>query len=198
MADDSALIDRFFSSFEVLNPDGLLTISCLDDSAEELATGKLTEDGYRYWRPQRITTNPAALQSLYTQLAARLPRLYESCLLSYRWAELDSGFYTLLGNPPGPDLERLLGNMKRDQALWNALVPSGYLQFGKGPDMDYDPVCFDLNRRRHSGDCPIVKIDHEGILSFNKISIVEELAKSFRDLVECTIDRAQKKTVPQE
>jgi hypothetical protein len=53
----------------------------------------------------------------------------------------------------------------------------------------YDPVCFDLRRRSSTGDCPIVKIDHEQILCNWRIKKVGELAPSFRKLVESTIDR---------
>jgi hypothetical protein len=56
-----------------------------------------------------------------------------------------------------------------------------------GPDIDYDPVCFDLNKRSPDGDCAIVKVDHEEALSHERFRIVAVLADSFRELVQQTI-----------
>ena len=62
----------------------------------------------------------------------------------------------------------------------------------KGPDLDYDPVSFDLKSRNKNGDYRIVKIDHEEILCNNRIRVVAELAPSFEHLVRQTIDQANR------
>jgi hypothetical protein len=82
--------------------------------------------------------------------------------------------------------------MTNDPFLWEALVPAGFLQFGKGADIDYDPVCFDIKTRKQEGDCRIVKIDHEEILCNDRVKVVAELAPSFYQLVLETIERARK------
>ena len=69
-------------------------------------------------------------------------------------------------------------------------MPAGYIQFGKGPDLDYDPVSFDLKSRNKNGDYRFVKIDHEEILRNNHIRLVAELVPSFEHLVRQTIDQA--------
>ena len=79
------------------------------------------------------------------------------------------------------------------KGLWETLIPNGYIQFGKGSDMDYDPVCFDISSRKNR-DYRIVKIDHEEILCNYRIKVVSEIAPSFRALVLQTIERAE--TVP--
>jgi hypothetical protein len=122
----------------------------------------------------------------------RFPPLYEKLVLTYRWAEVDLGLFTLLANPPGPDLERLLEQMRKDPALWGQLTPAGYIQFAKGAEYDYDPVCFDVRERKRNGDYRIVKIDHEEILCNSRIKLVTELASSFEELVRQTISRADK------
>jgi hypothetical protein len=101
---------------------------------------------------------------LYTKLSRRFPPLYERLVLSYRWAEIDLGAYCLLPNPPGPDLSGLLQQISGDPGIWGSLQPGGYIQFGRGPDIDYDPVCFDLSARKKNSEYEIVKIDHEEIL----------------------------------
>jgi hypothetical protein len=161
-------------------------------ATSELATGEEDEIGTKLWRPLRFGTPPAALDSLYKVLPARLPRLYERLVLSYRWAAVDLQRYSLLANPPGPDLSGLLQAMSKDPGLWEALLPAGYIPFGRGPDMDYDPVCFDFRRGHSDQDCRIVKIDHEEILCHYRVKEVAELAPTFRELVWQTIEAAAK------
>jgi hypothetical protein len=112
-------------------------------------------------------------------------------VLSYRWADVDLQSYTLLANPQGTDLLRLFSQISRDPGLWAALIPAGYIRFGRGPDMDYDPVCFDIKSRRKNGDCRVVKIDHEEILCNNRVKVVSELAPGFEELVQKTIQSAR-------
>ena len=157
----------------------------------QLASGKIDEYDRKIWGPLRMETDSHALEPIYAELPARFPPLYELLVLSYRWAEVDLNSYRLLANPPGPDLSGLLQNISRDQGLWNALIPAGFIQFGKGADVDYDPVCFDVKSRRKSGDYRVVKIDHEAILCNNRVKIVGELAPSFEQLVLNTIERAE-------
>ena len=57
------------------------------------------------------------------------------------------------------------------------------MQFGRGSDVDYDPVCFDMSNPR-GDDYRIVKLDHEEILMEDRLVEVAELAPSFRDLIE--------------
>ncbi|HEY6338183.1 MAG TPA: hypothetical protein VIW68_06795 [Candidatus Sulfotelmatobacter sp.] len=87
-------------------------------------------------------------------------------------------------------MSRLLAEITGDEGLWESLAPAGYIQFGLGPDMDYDPVCFDIKSRTKSKDYRIVKIDHEEILCNYRVKVVAELAPSFEQLVIQTIQRA--------
>lgn len=154
--------------------------------------------GNAQWRPREIKTNRAALESLYRGLGLsgegveRLPALYETLILNYRWEEVDMGCYRLLGNEPAEDFSPLVGTMRKDKHLFSTLLAHGYLPFGKGADIDYDPVCFDLQRRQNHEECRIVKLDHEAILCYDKIREITELAPDFRSLVEDTIIRAKK------
>jgi hypothetical protein len=129
---------------------------------------------------------------LYAKLPARFPPLFERLLLTYRWAEVDLETFKLLPNPPGPDLKGFLGEMTRDKGLWDALIPSGFLQFGRGPDIDYDPVCFDISSRKKNRDMRVVKIDHEQILCNYRVKIVAELSGSFYELLQDTITVASR------
>jgi hypothetical protein len=98
----------------------------------------------------------------------------------------------LLANPPGPGLEELLAEMRRDKGLWDALTPQGYIQFARPGTGDYDPICFDTRRRQKGGDCPIVQIDHEEILCNWRIREVAQLAGSFRELMDTALAKTER------
>ena len=72
----------------------------------------------------------------------------------------------------------------------SGLQGAGYIQFGLGPDMDSDPVCFDITSGTNSKDYRIVKIDRGEILCNYRVKVVKEIAPSFRHLVLQTIERA--------
>jgi hypothetical protein len=182
------LVDRFVASFEKLSQ--LETNEILDPVAWQLAIGERNQFGYKQWRPSKVSTDRAMLERVYSSLPARFPPLFELLLLSYRWAKADLRRYALLANPPGHDLSGFLEQISSDRAIWKCLTGSGYLQFGSGPDIDYDPVCFDLRSRNNSADCRIVKIDHEQILCNAQAKITAELAPSFEQLMLRAIEFA--------
>jgi hypothetical protein len=133
-----------------------------------------------------------ASDQLYRRLPFRFPRLYEELVLSYRWAEVNLDLVELLPNPPGPDLSTLERAIFRDPGLVEVLIPNALVQFGKAGGGHYDPVCFDM-RRRSKADAPIVRVEHEAILCHRRLGEVDEIAPSFRDLVERVIARASER-----
>jgi hypothetical protein len=191
---EAALLDQFVASFSKF--DEMAVYRAIDPIAAELAVGEEDEHDRVPWQPLRIATDSSLLEPLYAQLPTGFPPLFERLVLSYRWAEVDLQLYTLLANPPGPNLSRLLEQMSKAPAFWESLRPAGYIQFAKGPDYDYDPVCFDIKRRRKNRDCPVVKIDHEEILCNNRIKVVEELASGFEELVLQTIAQVPRFSLP--
>jgi hypothetical protein len=182
------LIERFVATFEKL--DDRLVTPAADPISAALVVGAPDIHGFRHWMPVKWKTDRSHLQKIYDRLPARFPPLFERLVLSYRWAEVDLQLFRLLANPPGPDLAGLLGEMTKDQFLSSHLLQSKLIPFGKGADMDYDPVCFDLSARKKNADYRIVKIDHEEILCNSRIKVVKELAPTFRQLVTLTIHQA--------
>jgi len=182
------LLSQYVASFEKLNE--LTEFPDIYPIVGLLATSGPDEYGMVAWRPRRTEPEPSLLEPLYAKLPAKFPSLFERLLLTYRWAEIDLEQYRLLPNPPSADLQGFLQEMSSDKGLWGALIPAGYLQFGRGPDIDYDPVCFDVGSRKKNREMRVVKIDHEEILCNYKIKVVAELAPSFEHLVQQTINLA--------
>ena len=185
-----SLVEGFVASFEKLDE---MTAWDHDLVACELATGDPDEFGRRRWQPRKIDSQPELLEPIYSRIPARFPPIFERLVLSYRWAEIDLQSYRLLANPPGDDLSGLFEQMSKDPFLWGHLVRAGYIRFGMGADIDYDPVCFDLSSRKKNRDCRIVKINHEQILCNNRVKVVAEIAPSFESLVLRTIEQANQK-----
>jgi hypothetical protein len=182
------LLEQFVGCWEKL--DRLSLDESLDSLAPQFSTGEKNEFGGQLWRPISQTTDPSMLESLYAKLPARFPPLYEQLVSTYRWADVDLGSYRLVGNPLGPDLSGLLNKMLKDKFLSTCLLKNRLIPFGKGPDIDYDPVCFDLKSRKKNREFSIVKLDHEEILCNERIKVVTELASTFEQLVRNTIETA--------
>ena len=185
---DEALLQKFVASFQKF--DDMLAMDPSDTIEWQLAVGDSDKYGWKRWRPAKIDTNPSFLEPIYAKLPARFPPLYERLVLSYRWAEVELDSYRLRANGPGPDLNGLWEEIAGDDFLFKTLIHAGYIPFGKGPDVDYDPMCFDLSARKENSEFQIVKIDHEEILCNSRIEVVSEVAKTFEDLVLQTIERA--------
>ena len=184
------LLEQFVGCWEKL--DGFSVDGSLDSLASQFSTGEKNEFGDQLWRPIFRATDHSMLEALYAKLPARFPPLYEQLVLAYRWADVDLGSYRLLGNPLGPDLSGLLNKMLKDKFLSTCLLKNGLIPFGKGPDIDYDPVCFDLRSRKKNREFAIVKLDHEEILCNERIKVVAELAPNFEQLVKTTIELANR------
>ena len=187
---DDELIRRFVATFERL--DKLICNTSKPPPSELLGGTDLDVDRLSR-RPAAIMTGRVQLEPLYRRLPGRFPDLYEQLVLTYRWPEIDLQIVRLLSNPTGPTLSGLEDEIFRDRILINTLIPAGFVPFGKATDMNYDPVCFDLNSMKR-GDCPVVQFAHEAILCRAEIGESWRRISSFRELIYDTIELAQSKS----
>jgi hypothetical protein len=184
---DAELLGRFVATFGAW--DELLVLH--QEVPPELRAPPDPElpEYYIPWRPLPSKTPAAAADELERMLPGPLPPLFRELVLNYRYLEVDLGRYRLLANPPSEGLHGLHRAMLCDGFLSRVLQRHGFIQFGKGPDVNYDPVCFDTSQRRSGDEMAVVQLDHEEILCNERIVVVERLASSFRELVEETIQR---------
>jgi hypothetical protein len=192
MTQDDELLRKFIDTFVVFDELWIHEEFETTGDVTPLLSHPWDEEGWSYWRPVAESLSRDVLRELYREVPGPLPPLYERLILSYRWAQADVDRLTLLSNLP-PGLMSLASAINRDQGLVEMLIPAGFVKFGRGPDVDYDPVCFDLGHRATDGDCRIVKFDHEEILCNRRLVEVGEVAPSFRRLVELVIDDAERK-----
>lgn len=156
----------------VMGAFGALRIGEHDAVARALDTGDAT------WAPRPHETPRRELERLMRRLPGRLPALFETLLLSHRFADVDLGRFVLRANPPGRTLGGWHGILRRSPPLLAkaALVPFARSREG-------DPICFALARRRPGGDCPVVQLDAAD-LARGRTRVVRELAPTFQQLVE--------------
>ena len=105
---------------------------------------------------------------------------------------MDLTTFTLFANRLADDLAPLLERLSGDKHSWPMLLRGGFIQFGNGADIDYDPVCFDPCSRRQNADSGIVKLDHEEILWHERLNVAEKVRNIFRDLAIQTINLAER------
>ena len=179
---DDALIDRFV---EKLNASGLESLP-EHEVPSELRVGVPNDFGWCDWKIRGAVDRNPCVAALEQSLAPyRFPKLYLSLISRYRFAEFAAGPIMFLANT-GQGVFHELAAFK-DPVMSPVLLNQGLLQFAQPESALYDPICFAAAKMKN-GDAPIVQIDHEDILSFNrKGRIVAEIAPSFRHFVEQVI-----------
>jgi hypothetical protein len=185
---DSRLINRFVESWAKL--DDLWQFEGVDPVAYQLRCEEPDATGGFRWRPLKLEALRSSLVAVYASLPATFPPLFEQLVLGYRWAEVDLARFRLLANPPGSDLSGLGAEIHEDRGLAACLLAHGFIQFGRAPGANYDPICFDTRKTRADGDYRIVQLDHEAALCRSRNREIGEIAPTFRSLVSSTIQDA--------
>ena len=173
------LIDQFVAR---LNDEGLEPL--FDDAVPpDLRTKRVSDVSEIYgWQIRSAEFNSWAVE-LEQRLPFKLPTLYHDLIMRYRFAEFTVGPILFLANTGVAVFNELGRVIFRDDDLSPKLLKSGLLQFGRAAGGSFDPVCFDMTRRV-SGDAPLVRIDHEDVLTRSKVRVMDEIAPRFRYFVE--------------
>ncbi len=179
---DTKLLTQFVESFARL--DDMLSPESVPDELMVKPETETWESWWKFpcWQPLPVETNPAELEPLYQRIGRTFPPLYEQLLLSYLWLEVDLKLLRLFANPPGDNFAGLSEAIFADRILAEILIPAGYVPFGRA-SINYDPMCFDLNSRLPTGDCPVVQFEHEAILCELRIGEQSQRWDSFRELM---------------
>jgi len=180
---DNALIDRFV---ETLNGRGFESLP-EQEVPPELRVGVPNDFGWCNWKMCAVGSNPWVAGLEQSLAPYRFPILYLSLISRYRFAEFEADPILFLANTGQGVFHELADCIHKDPVMSPVLLKQGLLQFARPDSVRYDPICFAAAKMKN-GDAPIVQIDHEDILSFNrKGRIVAEIAPSFRRFVEQVI-----------
>ncbi len=117
------------------------------------------------------------------RLPGTLPPSFKSLVTRYLFPALDLGPVMLFANTGEHVHFELVDRVFGDPGIHQPAMRAGFVQFGLPDEANYDPVCFDLNRRSNDRECPIIQLDHEAALTRGRVRIVRELAPSFLALL---------------
>jgi hypothetical protein len=165
--------------------------SRLNDATPEAYARVLGRHGFMKLASPRA---PESLSSFYQRIPFRYPALFEALCLSYSWSDAVVGEVEFAANPPGEDLAGLSASVRYDPHLWAFLVPRGYLIFGRMSGGRYDPCAFNMTCRKGT-EAPVVRVDHEEILSFQRLGQPSLLAASFSVFLKENLPREGRRRI---
>jgi hypothetical protein len=126
------------------------------------------------------------VEKLEQKISKPLPRSYKSLISRCIFPCFEVGPVSFLGNTPEGlvfKLDELRTGIFEDKISSGFLLRNSYIQFAHPSGGGYDPICFDADRTAKKNECPIVQVDHEGILIKSRIIIVERIAPSFEEFI---------------
>lgn len=120
-------------------------------------------------------------------VGSHYPGLYRELVSQFTFVAFDVGGVRVHGNVKGKedDLEGIL----EDKILTQMLEEAGFLPFGRPATGSYDRICFDVRGVKNPHDAPIVLMDHEAILSRNRLPRPKLLADGLMELFDLEIGR---------
>jgi len=113
------------------------------------------------------------------RLPFRLPKSYASLVSRYRFDPFEWAGLRFFGNLGDGSREDLVVAAPNDPFLWKPLVAASVLQIGRLDTGSYDPVCLDGRQTKNGRECPLVLLDHEAALQFERIMVVRRIDQSF-------------------
>ena len=155
-----------------------------DEIPEELRTST-AEYEMSHWQIRPSSSNPW-IEELSEKLPRQWPEPFRSLIGRYRFSNIEVGPLMLFANSGHDHFYELSTRVFADEGIFPLLHRHGLLQFGLPQEANYDPVCFDMQRRNRR-DAPIVQLDHEEVLLRNRIRIVREIAPSFSQFMQRAI-----------
>jgi hypothetical protein len=111
-------------------------------------------------------------------LPRRFPASFSSLYSRYRFPAFERGGLYLFGNLGDGSDDELAVASRVDPGL-TAARDAGVLQIGRPDTGQYDLVCLDSRGRKNRQEYPLVLLDHEVLLQFNRISVMQIIDQSF-------------------
>lgn len=131
-------------------------------------------------RQRGLLVNAADTQSLRVSLPDGFPKLYHTLFHGCLFQAFDLRSVRVASN-----LRSAIHNLTElweDRTLAQKLTESGFMPFGRPADGSWDRICFDMRAMKKRDDAPVVRVDHEAILSFSRLPKPECVAGGLADL----------------
>lgn len=132
----------------------------------EMQVGTANAEGWVEWRVLPSSLEEAELAAFEAEFGVELPPVFRAYLLArfHLFHQVHSRRHDQLvlitDTPAGAPLQPL-----RDMfEAWQPLTAAGLIPFADWGD-GWGPMCFDAGQRQRDGDCPVVWLDHEALVS---------------------------------
>ncbi len=130
------------------------------------------------------------IEGLEAKLPKRFPASFRSLLMRYSFPSFDAGGLSFFANTGTGSDEELSVAIFKDQVIAPTLLKAGYIQFARPESGSYDPICFAAQQSASNREFPVVRIDHESILCFERINSPQLVADSFYKFASDFVSRA--------
>lgn len=124
-----------------------------------------------------------AVTDLESRLGFRLPGLYREFVSQFEFDAFELKGVEFFPNHVQNGGYSIESAVFRDPIMSRVLIDANMFQVGRSDTGSYDPVCFDLSKRKGK-DCVLIRLDHEAALQYARISVVEKVSSGFGELVE--------------
>jgi len=129
------------------------------------------------------------IDHLISILPAKYPPSFMSLITRYTFDEFTADKISFFANHGSADSEELINAIPNDKFIFKTTITNGFLQFALPSTGSYDPLCFDIRKRKNNKEYPVVRLDHEEILQFERIKIVEPLYSSLIEMMQAYVER---------
>jgi len=119
------------------------------------------------------------IEELESKLGCRFPVSFRSLVRRYRFLRFGLGPIELYANTGSDEEDELRLVVMRDPILSRITREGGYVHFARASTGSYDPVCFDTRAAGSVREYPVVRLDHEAMLCYERLRVIEEIAPSF-------------------
>jgi hypothetical protein len=135
------------------------------------------------WTRWRIvkSDNSASIADLENRLGRRFPPSFRHLVSNYCFPAFEFGPLMFFANTGQDTFWELSKRLFADPHMSAALLDAGFIQIGNPYFYNYDPICFDTNEAKN--EYRIVQLDHEPILQFGKLNVIQEISPSFIDFL---------------
>jgi hypothetical protein len=129
------------------------------------------------------------VDGISSRLPAKFPPSFVSLISRYKFDDFEAEDIWFYANRGDKTWEDLSGAIFRDEIMFRVTTSHGFIHFARPADGSYDPLCFNIRRRNNSGECPIVRLDHEAILQLEQIHVVDNISPSLLRFMEAYVNR---------
>jgi hypothetical protein len=123
------------------------------------------------------------IDPILKRFPAKYPPSFLSLISRYVYDSFDINEICLFANHGDKSHYDLSEAVFKDKLIFQTTTANGFMQFSKPSDGSYDPICFDIRKRKKFGEYKVVRLDHEKILQFEEIKVVKNIAESFVEAI---------------